>query len=191
MSPILIETHKSSYLSNNLIYLDRDGVLIEPVMRGNIVSSPRRIKEIKICNDAVSFCAKLKSIGFILIVISNQPDLGRGLIDLDFIDATNQIISKVIDIDFFVYCPHQEFEQCNCRKPKSGMINYFRTNYCPMPAKEFMVGDRVVDFDCASAAKIQFILKQQPYSFFGDGMRLLNYDLKFPNLTKAIVHLKL
>jgi D-glycero-D-manno-heptose 1,7-bisphosphate phosphatase len=191
MSPILFDIKNSLSSSNKYLYLDRDGVLIEPVMRGNIVSSARCFEDIKVCNDAVSFCEKLKSRGFTLVVISNQPDLGRGLINMDFIKTTNQIISNAIDIDYFVYCPHLDFEQCSCRKPKLGMINYFRANYCPNPIKEIMVGDRIVDFDFACSAKIQFILKQQPYSFFGDGKRLLGYDLAFTDLRKAVDQLML
>ena len=186
MSPILIRNTKSFYSSNKLIYLDRDGVLLEPVMRGNNVSSARCIDEIKICSDAAYFCEKLNSAGYSLIVISNQPDIGRGLIDLDFIYQTNKIISKNIDIDFYLYCPHQHFEECICRKPKPGMINYFRATFCPKPTREIMVGDRVIDYDCAVAADIEFFLKCQPYTFFGDGKRLMNYKFSFNNLIDAI-----
>jgi D-glycero-D-manno-heptose 1,7-bisphosphate phosphatase len=185
MSPIFI--HNTNYLKSNdkLIYLDRDGVLIEPILRNGIVSSARTVAEIKLCNDAIYFCGKLNSAGYTLIVVSNQPDISRGLIDLEFIFQTNNIINKYINIDFYLYCPHQDFEKCLCRKPKPGMINYFRNNYSPTPAKEIMIGDRIVDYECAKSAGINFLLKCQPYSFLGDGKRLLDYQYSFDNLFDA------
>jgi len=179
MNPILIENCNSLSYSNKIIYLDRDGVLIEPVIRGENVSSARCVEEIKIYNDAISFCKKVKDIGYSLIVISNQPDLSRKIINLNFIEETNILISNVIDIDYFIYCPHQKEEKCSCRKPKPGMINFFRKKYAHKIDKEIMVGDRMVDYECAKEANINFILRRQPYSFNGRGKILLNYDLIF------------
>ena len=191
MQPVLIRKKRKNKASRNIVYLDRDGVLLEPVIRGENVSSARCPEEIKLYDDTIVFCEKLKIMGFTLVVVSNQPDLSRGLINLNFLNYTNKIITKSIDIDFFIYCPHQEIEQCSCRKPKTGMITYFRSNYCATPSREIMVGDRAVDFDCAKSAEIEFILKQQSYSFLGDGEKLLKIDLKFVNLTQALDRIKL
>jgi D-glycero-D-manno-heptose 1,7-bisphosphate phosphatase len=190
MLPIIIRPFNKKYTSN-IIYLDRDGVLLEPIIRGDKVSSARCQEEIKLCSDAIIFCRKLKSLGFTLVVVSNQPDLSRRLINLEFLRYTNEIISNSIDIDFYIYCPHQDYEQCSCRKPKPGMIKYFRTEYCPIPTREIMVGDRIVDFDCANSLKIDFILKQQPYTFLDNGKILLDYNFKYLNLNQALEELKI
>ena len=190
VTPLSFKTNKNSSQIDRVIYLDRDGVLLAPIMRGDIVSSARSIEEIKLCDDAVQLCAGLKRMGYGLIVVSNQPDLSRGLINVKFLELTNQAIKKEVDIDYFLYCPHQDSDRCNCRKPRLGMIEFFRLQNRQRLSEEVMIGDRVVDYDCALAAKIPFLLKRQPYSFNGDGIRLMNRAPAFSNLVDALGYFK-
>jgi len=185
VTPLYFQVKKNTPPIDRVIYLDRDGVLLRPVMRGDKVSSARSLEEVILCDDAVKLCATLKGMGYGLVVVSNQPDLSRGLIDIDFLEATNQAIKNLVEIDYFLYCPHEEIDQCSCRKPKLGMIEFFRTQNYHKPSQEVMIGDRVVDYDCARAAKVPFLLKIQPYSFYGDGIRLINAVPAFSNLIDA------
>ena len=188
MTPLFFQANKNTQPIDRVIYLDRDGVLLSPVMRGNNVSSARSMEEVVLCDDAVQLCASLKDMGYGLVVVSNQPDLSRGLIDIEFLEATNQAIKGMVDIDCFLYCPHQDTDQCSCRKPKLGLIEFFRAQNYRIPSLEAMIGDRVVDYECALAAKVHFLLKIQPYSFFGDGIRLIDAVPAFSNLIDAQSH---
>ena len=191
MDPLFFNFSNEILFSNKVVYLDRDGVILAPVIRKEEVSSVRKIKEILIYDDAIKLCMSLKKKGYSLIVLSNQPDLSRGLIDFNFLEQTSQIIKKVIDIDLFLYCPHQDFNKCSCRKPNPGMVNFFRSLNKNEVTQEFMVGDRLVDYNLALSAKIPFILRIQPYSFFNDGRYLQNLVPGFFSYEGILEHILL
>ena len=80
-------------VSPNTLYLDRDGVLNEAVIRGSEISSPRNLKELKISSDIVALASPNIVKNWNLVIVTNQPDISRGLIDLTFVDEIN---SKIV-----------------------------------------------------------------------------------------------
>ena len=150
--------------ASNTLYLDRDGVLNETVIRGAEVSSPRNLKELNICSDINSLASKKIIDNWNLVIITNQPDISRGLIDLNFISEINIRIASFLPINMVYVCPHQLKEDCLCRKPKIGMIKQFRLDYPKTNGMELFVGDRKSDFECAQSAGIPFIQRKRSYN---------------------------
>lgn len=148
----------------NTLFLDRDGVLNYAVRRKTEVSSPRSLKEFRIVNDIDALAAKDIIERWNLVVISNQPDISRGKINLEFLEEIHKKINSRIPLNEVYICPHQHIDGCNCRKPNTGMIQQFHSNHPTFEGKECMVGDRSIDLNCAFTAKIPFIFRKRPYN---------------------------
>lgn len=160
---ICLEYKKPSPTKNNL-FLDKDGVLVEVVKRGSDVSSARTIDEISLCSD-LNYLEEIKAENNLnLVVVSNQPDLSRGLISIEFIIRMSEMIALEADIDLFIYCPHLKEDNCDCRKPGIGMIEFYRKEYCPTSGQDWFVGDREVDKELARRLGFNFYLVAQPHN---------------------------
>jgi len=162
--PLVYLNFLSSEKIDKVIYLDRDGVLLKPVIREEEISSARIKLEVCIYDDVETFGREAKSLGYTLVVVSNQPDISRGIVSKTFLKWTNRKLSEVIPIDYYIYCTHQASMNCMCRKPKIGMISYFRSIHMSKGASEIMVGDRIVDYQLAQKIGIDFILRNQTYN---------------------------
>ncbi len=144
----------------NTLYLDRDGVLNEAVLRGEEVSSPRSRIEFRVSDD-LDALADLDD--WNLVVVTNQPDLSRGLIDLDLLDSFHGELARRIPINAFYICPHLSTHECLCRKPAQGLIERFRHDN-PRLGTELFIGDRQSDQLCAREAGIPFALRLRSYN---------------------------
>ena len=85
--------------ASNTLYLDRDGVLNEAVIRGAEISSPRNLHELNICNDIDSLARPNIVENWNLVIITNQPDISRKLINLNFILGQNLLEVLIPEID--------------------------------------------------------------------------------------------
>jgi len=160
----------------NTLYLDRDGVLNDVVIRGTEVSSPRSLKEFKISSDIDALASPNISKNWNLVIVTNQPDISRGLIDLNFVNEINSKIIAILPINVVFVCPHQREDACSCRKPKIGMIEQFRLDYPDIKGNELFVGDRKSDFECTQKAQIPFILRKRDYNTDLCGLAYLTID---------------
>ena len=108
--------------SCNVIFLDRDGVINEK--RDDYVKST---SELKIFPYVAQSIKKFHELGFIVIVITNQSVINRGIITHDQLEKIHNKIKENLKlsgtkIEAFYYCPHTPEESCSCRKPKTGLI---------------------------------------------------------------------
>jgi D-glycero-D-manno-heptose 1,7-bisphosphate phosphatase len=150
--------------AENTLFLDRDGVLLRPVMRGDEVSAPRSMEEIQIEDDIDSLAQPDIARNWNMVVISNQPDLSRGRFGVKFVDEVHRQINERIPLNAAYICPHLQSENCDCRKPKIGLLERFRRDHPGRGRKEYLVGDRSSDCDCAREAGVQFVLRKRPYN---------------------------
>jgi len=152
----------------NCVFLDRDGVLNEPVIREGRPYPPARLEDVKIYDDVLSGCARLKSAGFLLVVISNQPDVGRGLQTRAIVERINQKLAAAIPmLDRFETCFHagEKYGQsCLCRKPKPGMLFHAAKELKINLSGSFVIGDRWRDIGCAKAAGCRAIFINRGYN---------------------------
>ncbi len=133
---------------NRAVFLDRDGVLIEDV---HLLTSKDRIKILPGVAEALQ---KLKTFGFYLLVVTNQTVVSRGLCSEDDVNAINSYLNISLKemIDCFYFCPHHPNADipnykvdCDCRKPKPGMLLQAAKDYDLQLTGCWMIGDRISD----------------------------------------------
>jgi len=149
------------------VFLDRDGVLNPPVIRDGLPFPPTTVEEFEVYPEVADGCARLKAAGFILVVVTNQPDVGRGTQDRKAVDAMHaKLCVGVPSLDAIEVCYHagsKYGDPCVCRKPKPGMLLRAATKHDIDLKRSFLVGDRWRDVDCAHAAGCRAVFIDHGY----------------------------
>jgi D-glycero-D-manno-heptose 1,7-bisphosphate phosphatase len=133
--------------SARAVFLDRDGVLTIPQFQDGRSFAPRRLADFQIYEGASRSLATLKEVGFLLIVVTNQPDVGSGLVDRAVIEEMHSRLKDVLPVDEIEVCYHRQTDDCDCRKPKPGMLRRAAERLGIDCAGSFMVGDRASDVE--------------------------------------------
>lgn len=139
------------------VFLDRDGVLNQAVVRDGKPFPPSSVEEMRINPEAPSALGLLKQLGFRLFVVTNQPDVGRGTQTREAVEAMDEALRSAMPIDDFFICYHAGTEGCDCRKPKPGLILEAARLYAVPLDKSFLIGDRWRDVDAGSAAGVRTV----------------------------------
>jgi D-glycero-D-manno-heptose 1,7-bisphosphate phosphatase len=134
------------------VFLDRDGVIVIPEFRDRRSFAPRRLADFRLYPDAAASLRRLKRAGFLLAVVTNQPDVGNGLIARSEVNAMHEMMTRELPVDTVKACFHRHGDHCDCRKPKPGMILEAASELGVDLAKSFMVGDRGSDVEAGRAA---------------------------------------
>jgi D-glycero-D-manno-heptose 1,7-bisphosphate phosphatase len=134
------------------VFLDRDGVIVVPQFRDQRSYAPRRLEDFRLYPDAASSLQRLKRAGFLLAVVTNQPDVGNGLTPRSEVEAMHEIMTRELPVDAVRACFHGQGDNCDCRKPKPGMILEMARKLGVDLEKSFMVGDRKSDVEAGRAA---------------------------------------
>jgi len=152
---------------NRCVFLDRDGVLNKAIVRNGTPYPPNSPEELELSSDAVGSCERLKQAGFRLVVVTNQPDVGRGKQTREVAEAINQRLVELIPVlDRVEVCFHagaEHGEPCECRKPKPGMLERAAAALDIELSASWMIGDRWQDVDCAHAAGCRAIFIDHGY----------------------------
>ncbi len=146
------------------VFLDRDGVLVKPHVRDGQPQAPRSAAEMEILPGVREALARLKQEGFLLIVVTNQPELSRGTLAAEALDEMHQTLRRELPLDDILVCPHDDPDECACRKPKPGMILDAARRHAVDPRRSFLVGDRWRDVDAGHAAGCTTVLIEYGYS---------------------------
>lgn len=148
------------------VFLDRDGVINRALIRDSKPYAPTSLSEFEILPGATEACAKLKQAGFLLVVATNQPDVGRGTLKQEVVEAIHAQMCRELPIDRVEVCYHpgRSASECDCRKPKPGMLLRAARELNIDLARSFMVGDRWRDIDCGHAAGVTTILIDYGYA---------------------------
>jgi D-glycero-D-manno-heptose 1,7-bisphosphate phosphatase len=146
------------------IFLDRDGVLNRIVERGGKAASPRAVDELTIEAEAGEALETLRRLGFSLFVVTNQPDVRRGLMSDSALNAIHAELMTTLDLDEIAACRHDNADACACRKPKPGMILDLATRRNVDLGRSWMIGDQDRDIACGRAAGCSTILISRPYN---------------------------
>jgi D-glycero-D-manno-heptose 1,7-bisphosphate phosphatase len=152
--------------SIRIVFLDRDGVINRAVERDGKPYPPRTIADFEILPEVPAACAKLKAAGFLLVVATNQPDVGRGTLDQATVEKIHAYMVTQLPIDRVEVCYHpgQGLSDCDCRKPRPGMLLRAARELNADLARCWMVGDRWRDVDCGHAAGCKTIFIDRGYS---------------------------
>jgi D-glycero-D-manno-heptose 1,7-bisphosphate phosphatase len=145
------------------ILLDRDGIINEVVMRDGVVSSPRSYKEFLFRDDFLEFSKKV-SASFNFYLITNQPDISRGLLKKNDLKKMHDDLQKTLPFKEMYVCQHDNYHNCTCRKPKPGMILQAINKNNLLFEDCIMIGDSLKDVEAANAAGIDVILLNTAYN---------------------------
>jgi D-glycero-D-manno-heptose 1,7-bisphosphate phosphatase len=148
------------------VFLDRDGVINRALEREAKPYPPRSLAEFEILPEVPTACAKLKAAGFLLVVVTNQPDVGRGTLKQEIVETIHAEMCRRLPIDRVEVCYHhgQGASECDCRKPKPGMLLRAAKELGIDLAQSWMVGDRWRDIDCGHAAGCRTIFIDRGYA---------------------------
>jgi D-glycero-D-manno-heptose 1,7-bisphosphate phosphatase len=151
-------------MKSRAIFLDRDGVLNHPVIREGKSFPPARVEDVKIYAGLRDRLQRLKDRGFVLIVVTNQPDVARGTTSRETVEGINGLIAQEIPaLDRFMVCFHDNNDGCDCRKPRPGMLLAGAAEFDVDLTRSYMVGDRRSDVEAGIAAGSQTIFIDRAY----------------------------
>lgn len=145
------------------VFLDRDGVLNEAVVRDGRPYAPDSLEALKIYPDAAEALWRLKQLGFLLLVVTNQPEVARGRQSRATIDAMHEALRGQLPLDDFLVCCHDDRDACECRKPKPGLLLEAAIRYQINLPASFVIGDRWRDIEAGAAAGCRTVLIDRHY----------------------------
>ena len=145
------------------VFLDRDGVLNEAVVREGKPYPPASAAEVRLVDGAAEGMRRLKELGFLLLVATNQPDVARGTQTMAELEAIHAVLQAALPLDGVYACVHTG-DGCDCRKPKPGLLLRAAEKHGLSLTDSYMIGDRWRDMDAAEAAGVQGVWIDYGYS---------------------------
>ena len=153
-------------MPHRCVFLDRDGVINRAILKEGKPYAPRDLAEFEILPGVAEACGRLKSAGFLLVIATNQPDVGRGTLGQAVVEEIHRQVCRQLPVDRVEVCydsgegnPPSEF-----RKPRPGMLLRAARALDIDLGASYMVGDRWVDVECGRAAGCKTILVDYGYS---------------------------
>jgi D-glycero-D-manno-heptose 1,7-bisphosphate phosphatase len=150
------------------VFLDRDGVLNRALVKEGRPYPPRRVEDFELYPGVAQGCARLDAQGFVLVVVTNQPDVGRGTQNIQAVEAMHgKMLAAVPHIARVEVCWHAGStwaDLCTCRKPQPGMLLRAARALNIDLGRSFLIGDRWRDIDCARAAGCRAFFIDRGYS---------------------------
>jgi D-sedoheptulose 7-phosphate isomerase len=129
------------------IFFDRDGVLNEAVVRDGKPHPPAAPADLRIPAGTAQALARLKERNFLLLVVSNQPDVARGTQQREAVEEMGRRLRAELPLDDVLTCYHDDQDGCDCRKPRPGLMTRAATRYGIDLSRSYLVGDRWRDID--------------------------------------------
>ena len=151
-------------MSRRAVFLDRDGVINRALVRDGRPYPPRTLAEVEILGGVGDALDRLHKAGYLLIVVTNQPDVARGAASRADVDAINAWLARDLPIDEFRTCFHDDTDGCDCRKPLPGALLTAALEHDIDLAKSHMVGDRWRDVEAGAAAGCQTFFVDYAYA---------------------------
>lgn len=153
----------SNMTKNKAIFLDRDGILNKN--RNDYV---KNIDELEIHPSIGNFVKKLDENGFLIFVVTNQSAINRGLTTHENVEKIHSKIQSFLNqfgtkINRFYYCPHTPSENCNCRKPKPGLLIKAIKDFSINPSSSWMIGDMDTDVAAGNSVGCKTIKIQENF----------------------------
>ena len=134
------------------VFLDRDGVINRAIVRDGMPYPPANLNELEVLPGVSEALQKLHEDNYLLIVITNQPDVARGTAKKEDVENMNSQLFSMLPLDDIKTCYHDSKDGCLCRKPlPGGLIDSAKEHHIDL-SKSFMVGDRWRDIEAGQSA---------------------------------------
>jgi D-glycero-D-manno-heptose 1,7-bisphosphate phosphatase len=144
------------------VFLDRDGVLNRAPLRNSRPVPPRTLDELEVLPGVPEALAALQAAGFLLVVVTNQPDVARGTQRREVVEAINARLGAALPLHDFLVC-YDDGDDCPRRKPNPGLLLEAAQTYHIDLASSFIVGDRWKDIEAGRRAGCRTIFLELGY----------------------------
>ncbi len=145
------------------VFLDRDGVINRAIVRQGKPYPPANIAEVEILPGVDEALGALHDAGYMLIVVTNQPDVARGITSMAVVEQINLYLAACLPIDEFRTCYHDNGDGCDCRKPKSGSLIAAAEQHGVNLRASYVIGDRWRDIEAGERAGCKTIFIDYGY----------------------------
>jgi D-glycero-D-manno-heptose 1,7-bisphosphate phosphatase len=146
------------------VFLDRDGVINRNFVRDGVTVPPATPEQFEFLPGAIEAARRLREAGFVLVVVTNQPDVARGSTTRERVEALNDLVRAALPVEDVLSCFHDRGDGCDCRKPLPGMLLNAAARWGLDLGRSFMVGDRHSDVLAGRAAGCRTVLVVTPHS---------------------------
>ena len=146
------------------VFLDRDGVLNRATVRDGHPYPPATVADVVLIPGAADACRRLADAGWLLVVVTNQPDIARGLMSQETLDAIHRTVMAALPVEEIAVCRHDNDDHCACRKPKPGLLLDLAARHNLDLRHSWMIGDQDRDILCGKSAGVRTVLMDRPYN---------------------------
>jgi D-glycero-D-manno-heptose 1,7-bisphosphate phosphatase len=150
-------------MSRAAVFLDRDGVLVESVIRDGVPRPAHTLANLRILPGVPAACERLQDAGFILVVVTNQPDVARGTLTAEAVEEMHGELRAQLPLDDIAVCLHDDADGCDCRKPQPGMLIAAAARWDLDLGDCYLVGDRWRDIEAARRAGCRAVFVDRGY----------------------------
>jgi N-acetyl-alpha-D-muramate 1-phosphate uridylyltransferase len=171
------------FLSRRAVFLDRDGVLNEAIVEGGRPLAPLDPADFRIMAGVAQALTRLKQRGFLLLVVTNQPDVSRGNQTRTAAAEMERRLRAELPVDDVFTCFHDDADACECRKPRPGLIVRAAEQYGIDLSRSYITGDRWRDVDAGANAGCKTIWIDRGYREQGPSS---TPDARVDSLTEAV-----
>lgn len=140
------------------IFLDRDGVINQLIIREGKAQAPYTIEEFALYPGVEDALAIIKASGYLAIIVTNQPDVARGWVKKESVELVNNKLRELLPVDDIKICYHTNTDNCLCRKPMPGMLLEAAREWEIDLKSSFMMGDRYGDISAGVRAGCKTVL---------------------------------
>ena len=155
---------KRAVVKSRAVFFDRDGVINRAIVRDGKPYPPATLTEFEFTDSIKSVQRGLIERGFILFIFTNQPDVARGDQTVANLDVIHGFIQQYLPVEKIYVCMHDDADDCQCRKPRPGMLLQAAREYDLDLGGSFVVGDRWRDISAGKAAGCRTILIDYGYN---------------------------
>jgi len=151
------------------VFLDRDGIINSVMLSDGKPCPPFCLADFEILPGTITSLSRLADFGFVLIGVTNQPDVARGIQSREMVEAFNRIIQSRLPVREIFVCYHDSADHCECRKPRPGLILQAAIKYGLDLSRSWMVGDRWKDISAGQAVGLKTIFVDYHYGEIYEG----------------------
>jgi D-glycero-D-manno-heptose 1,7-bisphosphate phosphatase len=161
------------------IFLDRDGVINKAFLVNGIPKPAKTLYQVQILPRVREAVEILISSGFEMVVVSNQPDVARGNLAKSDVEQIHKYLQSELKINHFYTCFHDDADDCQCRKPKPGLLTLAAEELGLDLNRSFLIGDRWRDIGAGQAAGCRCFFIDYSYGEEHPGMPFLRVSSLF------------
>jgi D-glycero-D-manno-heptose 1,7-bisphosphate phosphatase len=163
------------------VFLDRDGVINRVRVRNGTPCPPAALQDLELLPGVAEALSALKACGYALVVVTNQPDVARGSTTRESVEAIHARMRSELCLDAILTCFHDNHDDCECRKPRPGLLLQAARDLGLDLASSFMIGDRWKDVEAGARAGCRTLYIDCGY----DERSPTSYDYRVASLPEA------